>query len=153
MHTKSKVSKMFGALVLGGGMLVASTNAIADPVENPESTPEEKTSEELVSKKKKSRKKPFKKKKSEGEVLEEKGLELSKNEADPVNIPEEDSQLVLERPEGDCQLEFTLYLYNRDGVEAEKTCLDEKDDEEILSIIKEAKTQTCNTPFCGCWLG
>ena len=54
-----------------------------------------------------------------------------------------------------CQIEFGLNRYNRDGIleSAERSCLDEKSDEEILTIIKEARKQTCETPFCGCWLG
>lgn len=120
MHTKSKISKMFGALVLGGGVLITSTNSDAEPADNTETSSEDKSP-----------------------------ADLEKSTAEPLKTP------VLEKdtPKDNCQLEFTLYKYDRAGVEAVKTCLDDKNDEEILKIIKEAKTQTCKTPFCGCWLG
>jgi hypothetical protein len=123
MDNKSKITKMFGALVLGGGMLVSTTNSVADPGENPEQNSEEKKSEQTTT-----------------------------PTEQPLN-PQRDVQTKQDTPEDHCQLEFTLYKYNREGAEAVKTCLDDKKDEEILNIIKEAKTQTCNSPFCGCWLG
>ena len=52
-----------------------------------------------------------------------------------------------------CQLEVTQYKYDRDSVERVQVCVDEKSDEEILKLIKEAKKQACMSPFCGCWLG
>ncbi len=54
-----------------------------------------------------------------------------------------------------CQLEFSKSAYDRDGVrESTNTiCLDEKTDEEIRAVIQEARKETCETPFCGCWLG
>jgi hypothetical protein len=123
MRNKSKISKMFGALVLGGGILVTSTSSAADPAEIPE---------------------PTKNKPSE---------ETKESTKEPLHTPRPEKHLEKDAPADHCQLEFTLYKYNRDGAEAVKTCLDDKKDEEILNIIKEAKTKTCDTPFCGCWLG
>ena len=120
MENQSKISKMFGALVLGGGMLVTAPNSSADPVVDPDKTTEKNNPEET---------------------------------RERLNKPIQDQSIEKNRPADNCQLEFTLYKYHRDGVDPIKTCLDDKDDEEILKIIKEAKTKTCSTPFCGCWLG
>ena len=52
-----------------------------------------------------------------------------------------------------CQVELTLNKYDRSGVTPIKTCLDGKSSEEILKLVEKAKKQTCQSPFCGCWLG
>ena len=54
-----------------------------------------------------------------------------------------------------CQLELSMNAYDSNGVrESTNTrCLDEKTDEEIRAVIQEARNETCETPFCGCWLG
>ena len=52
-----------------------------------------------------------------------------------------------------CQLEFTFNRYDRERVQSITTCLDGKNDEEIMKLINDAKKQTCSSPFCGCWLG
>ena len=62
----------------------------------------------------------------------------------PTNQPKRDPY---------CQLEFTLHRYEQRRPITEITCLDGKSDAEILKIVKEAKTHTCQSPFCGCWLG
>ena len=83
-------------------------------------------------------------------------------EQKPVTVPPakietlkqaENKRLDKTRPAKHCQLEFTFNKYSRDGVNSSRTCLDGKKDAEILKIIEEAKTQTCQSPFCGCWLG
>ena len=106
MSNGSSISKMFGALVLGGGMLVTTTSLATPPGDSPADTPADSKRES--------------KKKKDNEF---------------------------------CQLEFTLYEYDRDGAVETKTCLDEKSDKEILEIINKAKKKTCASPFCGCWLG
>ena len=117
MSTSSNISKMFGALVLGGGVLLSS-NGEANPPATQSSTP---TTKEPSSPKK---------------------------ESEQDNKPEENQF---------CQLEFTHIQYDGEGrtltKTLTKTCLDEKKDEEILKIIKEAQKNTCMSPFCGCWLG
>ncbi len=58
--------------------------------------------------------------------------------------------------EEDCELEVTLnnaYDFERMVPKKYTTCIDDKSDEEILSIIKEKKKAACYTPHCGCWLG
>ena len=105
MSNGSSISKMFGALVLGGGMLVTTTSLATPPGDSPADTPAD-----------------------------------SKRES-----KKKDNEF--------CQLEFTLYEYDRDGAVETKTCLDEKSDKEILEIINKAKKKTCASPFCGCWLG
>ena len=54
-----------------------------------------------------------------------------------------------------CQMEFSLSSYDSDGIRAgtNTICLDEKTDEEILTVIKEARKEPCKPAFCGCWLG
>ena len=54
-----------------------------------------------------------------------------------------------------CQLEFSQNKYNGNGVpmKTDKICLDEKTDAEILKFIEAARKETCQSPFCGCWLG
>ena len=107
MSQNTKIAKMFGALVLGSGvMLSASTNAT--PPEKPDTKP-------------------------------------PSREATPEKPPENPY----------CQLEFTLLQYEKDNAPPipSKTCLDGKSDAEILKIINEAKKKTCQSPFCGCWLG
>jgi len=121
MNDTSRISKMFGALVLGGGMLVTSTEVEANPGDKSDD-------------------------KSSAETKSE-----SPKPADRLEAPSENHQVL---PAAQyCQLEFILYKYDRERVEPVRTCLDEKKDEEILQIIKEAKTKTCQSPFCGCWLG
>ena len=117
MSQSSNISKMFGALVLGGGVLLSSNGEATPPAtQNPEATKKE------VS--------PTQKESTENKKTEE-------NEF--------------------CQLEFTHIQYQGEGIDQSKTltktCLDEKKDEEILKIIKEAQKNTCMSPFCGCWLG
>lgn len=54
-----------------------------------------------------------------------------------------------------CQMEFSQNQYDREGrrVSTESICLDDKTDEDILRFIEEARKDTCESPFCGCWLG
>lgn len=126
MNHQNRIPKMFGALVLGGSLLVNPSITEADPPSNSEVKPPSP---------------PVKTKRQSPSSATRK----------PSPKP---SNLVLERPKNDCQLEFTLYKYKKnDEIEAVKTCIDDKSDEEILKIIKEAKKETCRTPFCGCWLG
>ena len=117
MSQSSNISKMFGALVLGGGVLLSSNGEA-----NPPAT---------------------------------KGTEPAKTEPAPTK---EDAEQNKKTEENEfCQLEFTHIQYNGEGrtltKTLTKTCLDEKKDEEILKIIKEAQKNTCMSPFCGCWLG
>tara|TARA_B100000683_G_scaffold267744_1_gene301897 strand:+ start:727 stop:1074 length:348 start_codon:yes stop_codon:yes gene_type:complete len=115
MSQSSNISKMFGALVLGGGVLL-SNNGKATPPETQETkTP---TTQPAPQKE---------------ETKKEKPTEVNEF----------------------CQLEFTHIQYNEEGraKTLTKTCLDEKKDEEILKIIKDAQKNTCMSPFCGCWLG
>ena len=117
MSQSSNIRKMFGALVLGGGVLL-SNNGEANPPATKDPVPE------------------------------------SKETAPQQKEPTTDTQ-----PEENefCQLEFTHIQYTGEGRTSKKTltktCLDEKKDEEILKIIKEAQKNTCMSPFCGCWLG
>ena len=117
MSTSSNISKMFGALVLGGGVLLSNNGEATPPAtKNPEATNKE------VS------------------PTPKESTEDKKNEENEF-----------------CQLEFTHIQYEGEGANQSKTltktCLDEKKDEEILKIIKEAQKNTCMSPFCGCWLG
>ena len=52
-----------------------------------------------------------------------------------------------------CQIELTLNRYDRNSVQKVTTCLDGKTNAEILKTVEEAKNETCQSPFCGCWLG
>ena len=122
---------MFGALVLGGGLLMTSGGAEAEPVEPPAEKKDNTSSS-------------------------------ATGEQKPVTVPPakietlkqaENKRLDKTRPAKHCQLEFTFNKYSRDGVNSARTCLDGKKDAEILKVIEEAKTQTCQSPFCGCWLG
>jgi hypothetical protein len=131
MANKSKISKMFGALVLGGCFHQSN------PANSGE--PEADTTEA----------KP---------AIQDPTQPTSEN----PSRPNQDKSPEEAAPADYCQLEFNLNKYarfNEPGAEEGKvdervrTCLDDKPDEEILKIIKEAKTQTCNSPFCGCWLG
>ena len=113
MNQSSNIGKMFGALVLGGGVLLSSNGEANPPAtENKESTTKEAAPQ--------------------------------KEESTQDKKPEENEF---------CQLEFTHIQYDREGRTQIKTCLDDKKDEEILKIIKEAQKKTCMSPFCGCWLG
>ena len=161
MHTKSKISKMYGALVLGGGMLVAPTDSTAKPFKDcvrksENKSPKDTTADDTETTDAKKTKKT-KKVKETKEQTESKEIEASST-GDVEGLPsdlEAGSRLVLSPPESHCQMEFTFYKYNSDGeaVEADKKCLDEKEDKAILKIIQESKEEACNTPFCGCWLG
>ena len=122
MAQDGSVSKLFGALVIGGSMLLpgcAGKAIEAAPNEGGASTPS--------------------------------GAEAA-SEAPP---PPGGSPLISSHEIAHCQMEFSLSAYDRDGIrESTNTiCLDEKTDEEILTVIKEARKETCQTPFCGCWLG
>ena len=140
MPTKSKISKMFGALVLGGGMLVTPTDSTAKPFKDCVRKAENKTPKETTDTKE------IKDLKETTDISEVKVVPL---------VLEAEPPLVLSPPENHCQMEFTFYKYNSDGeaVEADKKCLDEKEDKAILKIIQESKEEACKTPFCGCWLG
>ena len=122
---------MFGALVLGGGLLMTSGGAEAEPVVPP---PEQKDNT------------------SSGATGEQTPTTVPSAKADLLKQTEK-RRLEKTRPAKNCQLEFTLNKYSRQGVNSSKTCLDGKKDAEILKIIEEAKAQTCQSPFCGCWLG
>ena len=148
MNHHSRISKMFGALVLGGGMLIQPTEAEAEP-----------EAQEAAAK-------PAKRKDTEAknQASSKKGSLTKESQTKPLgqrNTPQKTgsskvkSALIPPPSNTICQIDFTLHTYNRDGVsESQKTtCLDDKSDAEILSIIKEAKKQTCDSPFCGCWLG
>ena len=116
MSQSSNISKMFGALVLGGGVLLSSSGEATPPAKKtPEPATKETTPEKNTANDKKNEENEF------------------------------------------CQLEFTHIQYDGEGrtqtKTLTKTCLDEKKDEEILKIIKEAQKNTCMSPFCGCWLG
>ena len=115
MKNTSNMTKLFGALVLGGGVILADNSSAEPPKEKKEESTKETRSKESQTK--------------ETTVSEE--------------TPKEEF----------CQLEFTHIQYSRDGETETKTCLDGKTDEDILKIINEAKKNTCNSPFCGCWLG
>jgi len=148
MNHHTRISKMFGALVLGGGMLIQTTEAEAEPsAQNPNTKPAEHKDTEATGKasntKDRLAQKKQKKSSSEKPVLPN---------SDQAKRPPTQDQT---QTNPHCQLNFTLHKYDRDGVSNfnTTTCLDDKSDAEILSIIKEAKKQTCNTPFCGCWLG
>ena len=133
-----RVSKMFGVLVLGGSMLVKPHLITAEPrTQDPNVQPTSKRPEAPIDSHKTSIKTP----------AETKGKPPLPVKAIPVERP------VKERPAEDCQMEFTFYKYSREGVEPLSTCLDNKSEAEIITLIKEAKQQTCHSPFCGCWLG
>ena len=132
MANSSSISKMFGALVLGGCMH-QGTPANADSDQNATKTTASTPATENT----------------DSTVVDEAAPATSdSSEARP--------------PEDYCQLKFTHHKYTRfnapgatlrNKVESVITCLDEKSEEEILKIINAAKKQTCETPFCGCWLG
>ena len=117
MSQSSNISKMFGALILGGGVLLSNNGEANPPTKTETKTPATES-------------KPPKKEPTQNKTTEE-------NEF--------------------CQLEFTHIQYDGEGrtltKTPTKTCLDDKKDEEILKIIKEAQKKTCMSPFCGCWLG
>ena len=117
MSPSSNIGKMFGALVLGGGVLLSSNGEATPPATKNDS--------------------PTTKETAPTQQDSEKSKKTSENEF--------------------CQLEFTHIQYSGEGRTLCKTlnttCLDEKTDEEILKIIKEAQKNTCSSPFCGCWLG
>ena len=138
MSNHTRVSKMFGALVLGGSLLVHSSPTEADPPKPSSPSPT-----------------PTKSMNPEKDPPSTRGLKapLAQLKNQQTALPPPSDQRI-QRPKNDCQLEFTHYKYKRDDkIESVSTCLDEKNDEEILKIIKEAKKQTCRSPFCGCWLG
>ena len=115
MSQNSKIAKMFGALVLGGGMLMtSSTNATPPKSTDIKEAPPEST-------------------------------------RGPESAGERDNTPPVEK--GICQLAFALTKYSESPPTRYPICLDGKSDTEILKIIKEAKDQTCQSPFCGCWLG
>ena len=127
---------MFGALVLGGSMLIQPPDAEAEPEsQEPSSQPDEQTS--------KTPQKP---------PVQAKSIPASPPPA-RLKMTKTDQPRKAKKPEQHCQMEFTLHKYSRDGVELIPTCLDDKSDAEILKVIHEAKKQTCMSPFCGCWLG
>ena len=99
MSNQSRISKMFGALVLGGGILVTATSTQADPTEDS------------------GRKSEVEKKKETTESGESK--ESSNRLKPPHDRPSQ-----IDPPKDHCQLEFTLYTYDREGVEPVKTCLE-----------------------------
>ena len=130
---------MFGALVLGGGLLV--NNAKADP--DTDSSP--KTDNPKTPEKNDTEKQPLPTTEKEDSTTRSPTTE--DRPADPRPVVE------TKPPIENCQLTFTLYKYDRESAEPVHTCLDNKTDEEILKVIGEAKKQTCMSPFCGCWLG
>ena len=146
MPTKSKISKMFGALVLGGGVLVTPTDSTAKSFKDCVRKAENKTPKDTTDVKDTKETKDLKETTETKDISEVKVVPL---------VLEAEPRLVLSPPENHCQMEFTFYTYNSDGVAvaADKKCLDEKEDETILKIIQESKEEACNTPFCGCWLG
>lgn len=105
--TTSKATRMFSALVLGGGMILDPAAAAGKSKPN--------------------------------------GLEVEPSQAQELNKKQGDYAY--------CQLEFTLNKYAREGVDHEVTCLDELSEAEIKKVIDNAREQTCNSAFCGCWLG
>ncbi|MEC7987323.1 MAG: hypothetical protein VX278_19285 [Myxococcota bacterium] len=134
MSKKTKVAKMFGALVVGGGLLVSCAQA------EPESQSDKPTPKETTPPKETTAPKDTSKEASSAN----RETSSPPTSADPEQPHPTDTH---------CQLSFTLYKYSRDGVDPVHTCLDDKSDKEILKVIEEAKKQTCASAFCGCWLG
>lgn len=118
---------MFGALVLGGGILVQPGCAGADPVQ----------------------KKPA----PDPSAEQPAPVQPAVPPAQPTSAPTADTAAA--NPDNAyCQIELTLHKYKRDGVvESVKSCMDGKTNAEVLEALEAAKKQTCGTPFCGCWLG
>ena len=122
MAQDKTVSKLFGALVIGGSMLLpgcAGKSLDAAAGDGVEPTPSDPASD---------------------------------SEVPPLPgaaVPPSSQELA------HCQMEFSLSKYDSEGVRmsTDTVCLDEKTDEEILTVIKEAREETCASPFCGCWLG
>ena len=136
MPNRRRVSKMFGALVLGGG-LIAQAQALPNPPSNTPKQPPATTPDNM-----KTVAPDAPTKRAPGTA--------SKTNPVPSKIPD------VRPPPGPktyCQLEFTLNQYDRDDVKKVKTCLDGKSHAEILKVIEDAKKNTCASPFCGCWLG
>ena len=137
---------MFGALVLGGGLLVATTDSNADP-----DTDSEKKTEKQPEKKEVPAQQQESNTKSKEAIQHPKDNPRENTTQGSLSEPLTEPQA---RPSvTNCQMEFTLYKYDRESIEPVHTCLDEKTNEEILKIIEESKKQTCMSPFCGCWLG
>ena len=137
MPTRRRVSKMFGALVLGGS-LVAQAQESPKPSSNTPKQP--------------SATKPG----QVGPIAPDKPATTLAPSPSSVPSPVPSTTPHVRpppKPKTYCQLEFTLNQYERDGVKHVKTCLDGKSHAEILKVIEDAKKSTCASPFCGCWLG
>ena len=119
MPTKSKISKMFGALVLGGGMLVTPTDSTAKPFKDCVRKAENKTPKDTTDVKETKETKETKDLKESTETTET--TDTSEVKVVPL-VLEAEPHLVLSPPENHCQMEFTFYKYNSDGeaVEADK---------------------------------
>ena len=137
MAQKKRIAKMFGVLVLGGAMLAKAEETPKSPKTSAEPQSEtDKTQTPAIN-----------------------PSPATKPRAPTVKRPEQPSRPTLERtpkfPKASeiCQVELTLHKYDRDGVTPVKTCLDGKSSDEIMKLVEKAKKQTCQSPFCGCWLG
>jgi hypothetical protein len=147
MNNHSRISKMFGVLVLGGGVLVQPPQVNGEP-----------TSKDVL--KNDALNQPMSKLKvaptNELTADDQKPQETSKKEQiDDQKPPPLVNSRMITHDQPHCQLEITLHQYDSKGHSQTqtKTCLDNKSETEIIKFIKTSREKTCQTPFCGCWLG
>ncbi|MEE2786960.1 MAG: hypothetical protein VX589_06440 [Myxococcota bacterium] len=139
MASRRRVAKMFGALVLGGSMLARAE----EPPTQTEPTRAPSPAAEPA--------RPGPPASTEQTAKPAPAPRPSPAPAPPSSSPPETS--TPSAGQTYCQLELTHNQYDRARVKTVKTCLDGKTDAEILKVIKEAQMKTCQSPFCGCWLG
>ena len=133
------LSKMFNVLVLGSSALIHTCPVEADPIPNQRN-------------KKKQTKISTRKNKQNQKVIHAKTHKPVA--AQPRQLQQPQAR-VINHNEPHCQIEVTLHEYNDKGHSQSQTkiCLDQKSESEIIEFIKESRKNTCQTPFCGCWLG
>ena len=130
---------MFNVLVLGSSALIHSPPVEAEPtahkINNKDQT-----------------KAPTQKEPKSQKINQPKASNSNSVQPRPSQVPK---VRVIDHNEPHCQIEVTLHKYNDKGHSQTqtKTCLDQKSEREIIEFIKESRKKTCQTPFCGCWLG
>ena len=123
MADHAKIRTLFGALVVGGGMVLQGCagkdpSAAADGVAETDKSATEPT---------------------------------STAPGDKASTDEK-SQIAVDPNYCQVELVFHEYTREGED-RPQKTCLDGKSKEDILKRIEEAQAKACMSPFCGCWLG
>jgi hypothetical protein len=123
MADNAKIRTLFGALVMGGSVVLQGC-AGKDPSLAADGVPEtEKSATDPVAK-----------------------------PADDKAVADEKSKIAVDPNYCQVELVFHEYTREGED-RPQKTCLDGQSKEDIMKRIEEAQAKACMSPFCGCWLG